>query len=86
MSSSEFYLSLSKDLSMLLTDTSDYNMIITVGKEHNEKKYYVHSNILRVRSKYFSKAVSENWVRKENGIILFSKPNIEGDIFDIILK
>ncbi|CAB4392506.1 hypothetical protein RhiirA5_496828 [Rhizophagus irregularis] len=82
----EFYSSLSKDLTMLLTDTSDYNMIITVGEEPDVKKYHVHSNILRVRSKYFSKAVSADWARKENGIILFSKPNIESDVFDIILR
>jgi len=61
-------------------------MIITVGEEPDEKKYYVHSNILRVRSKYFSKAVSNDWVRKENGIILYNKPNIESDVFDIILR
>jgi hypothetical protein len=83
---SEFYSTLSKDLTTLLTDTSDYNMIITVGEEPDVKKYYVHSNILRVRSKYFSKAVSADWARKENGIILFSKPNIESDVFDIILR
>ncbi|RIA81910.1 hypothetical protein C1645_778305 [Glomus cerebriforme] len=86
MLQSEFYSSLSKDLTMLLTDTSDYNMIITVGEEPDAKKYYVHSNILRVRSKYFSKAVSADWARKENGIILFNKPNIESDVFDIILR
>jgi hypothetical protein len=86
MPSPEFYSSLSKDLTILLTDTSDYNMIITVGEEPNTKKYYVHSNILRVRSKYFARAVSADWARKENGIILFNKPNIESDVFDIILK
>jgi len=83
---SEFYSSLSKDLTSLLSDTSDYNMIITVGEEPNARKYYVHSNILRVRSKYFAKAVSAGWVKKEDGIILFSKPNIESEVFEIILR
>ncbi len=86
MLNSEFYSSLSRDLTNLLTDVSDYNMIIKVGEEPNIKEYYVHSNILRVRSKYFSKAVSNDWVRKENGIILYNKPNIESDVFDIILR
>ncbi|CAI2174528.1 634_t:CDS:2 [Funneliformis geosporum] len=86
MLSSEFYSSLSKDLTSLLTDTSDYNMIINVGEKPNVKEYHVHSNILRVRSKYFSKAVSADWVKKKDGIILYEKPNIGSDVFDIILS
>ncbi|CAG8446821.1 5460_t:CDS:2 [Funneliformis mosseae] len=86
MLSSEFYSSLSRDLTSLLTDSSDYNMIINVGEEPNVKRYHVHSNILRVRSKYFSKAVSADWVKKKDGIILYEKPNIESDVFDIILS
>lgn len=82
----EFLSSLSRDLSMLLVDTEDYNMIINVGEKDNTKTFRVHSIILRVRSPYFRTALSNEWAKIENNLITFNKPNIRPIVFEVILK
>ncbi|CAB4482393.1 unnamed protein product [Rhizophagus irregularis] len=55
----EFYSSLSKDLTMLLTDTSDYNMIITplvqIGLEKKMGSFYLVNQILKAMFIYGGK-------------------------------
>ncbi|CAG8845454.1 28430_t:CDS:1, partial [Racocetra persica] len=81
----EFYESLSTDFNQLLEESDDYDMIIYVGKEPNVKKFYAHTVILRARSTYFRRALSRDWAKKENGSIVFQKPNITKDVFLFIL-
>jgi len=57
-----------------------------VGEEPNIKEFRAHSNILRARSPYFKIALSSDWVKKENDVILFTKPNISPTVFGIILR
>jgi hypothetical protein len=83
---SYFYPNLSKDLSLILDDSDDYNVIIKVGENENTKEFRVHSVILRARSPYFKGALSSSWITKKNGMIMFNKPNIAPNIFDMILK
>lgn len=84
----KFYSRLSQDLLLMLNDADDRNVIIRVGKNHNVKEFRAHSNILRFRSSYFKSALSSKWTGKknENGTIKFEKPNINPNIFEIILK
>ncbi|CAG8745667.1 6330_t:CDS:2, partial [Acaulospora morrowiae] len=82
----EFLTNLSRDLSILLTDTEDYNMIINVGEKETTKTFRVHSTILRVRSPYFKAALSSEWAKIENNLITFNKPNISPIVFEIVLK
>jgi hypothetical protein len=72
----------------MLYDADDHNVIIRVGENHNIREFHAHSSILRGRSAYFKSALSSKWVDKknENGIIEFEKPNINPNIFEIILK
>ncbi|GES81749.1 hypothetical protein GLOIN_2v1878300 [Rhizophagus clarus] len=77
---------LSKDLSSILNDADDYNVIIQVGKNNNIKEFRAHSVILRARSVYFKSALSSEWATKKDDMILYNKPNITPKIFDIILK
>ncbi|CAB4375758.1 unnamed protein product [Rhizophagus irregularis] len=81
----DFLPNLSKDLSLLLSENEDYNMIINVGEQPNVKQFKVHSIILRVRSSYFRAALSSEWAKVENNYITFNKPNINPKIFEIIL-
>ena len=81
-----FYSSLSKDLSLILDDADDYNVIIQVGENENTKEFRAHSVILRARSSYFKSALSANWITKENNMIMFNKPNVTPAVFDMILK
>ncbi|PKC72806.1 BTB-domain-containing protein [Rhizophagus irregularis] len=77
----------SKDFSLILNSNDDnYDTIIQVGENENIKEFRVHSVILRSRSPYFEGAFSSSWVKKENDIIIFNKPNVTPNIFDMILR
>ena len=82
----KFHSSLSKDLSLILNDADDFNVIIQVGENKNTKEFHAHSVILRARSPYFKSALSADWITKKNNVITFNKPNITPSVFDIILK
>jgi hypothetical protein len=81
-----FHSELSKDLSQILNDADDFNVIIQVGENQNTKEFRAHSVILRARSPYFKRAFSAEWIKKENNMIMFNKPNIAPIVFDMILK
>lgn len=81
-----FYSSLSKDLSSILDDSDDYNVIIQVGEDQDMKEFKAHSVILRARSPYFKSALSGQWITKKDDMILFNKPNISPTVFELILK
>ncbi|CAG8448805.1 12558_t:CDS:2 [Acaulospora colombiana] len=72
----EFFHNLSNDFDLLLDESDDYDVIIYAGKEPNVKKFYAHTVILRARSPYFRRALSRDWAKRENGSIVFQKPNI----------
>jgi hypothetical protein len=78
--------SLSLDFSNLLESGEDYNVKIIVGKEQNVKEFRAHSVILSSRSIYFKNALSSRWAKKEDGIIIFNKPNISPLVFEVLLK
>ena len=73
------------DLSSLLQDPIDYNIKIIAGEGQNIKEFKLHSPILASRSNYFKNALSARWVKKENGIIIFKKPNISPLVFEVLL-
>ncbi|RGB42345.1 BTB/POZ domain-containing protein [Rhizophagus diaphanus] len=64
----------------------DYNVIIYAGEEPKVKELHAHSIILRCRSQYFRTAFSSNWAEKKDGMYILKKPNITGNIFQIILS
>ncbi|CAB4399572.1 unnamed protein product [Rhizophagus irregularis] len=91
----KFHDDLAQDLSLMLNNSDDYNVIIQVGENHNMKEFRIHSNILRARSPYFKNALSTLSGRsskrktdnsKRNDIIEFKKPNINPNSFELILK
>ena len=65
---------------------NDYDVKIIIGEEPNIKEFKAHSVILSSKSTYFKTALSSRWARKENGIIIFNKPNISPLVFEILLK
>ncbi|RHZ73590.1 hypothetical protein Glove_230g161 [Diversispora epigaea] len=76
---------LSQDFSELINDKEEYNVIIEVGQEQNKKTFTAHSAILRYRSSYFNKELSNTVPSVDNNKII-SKKNISAQIFEIILK
>ncbi|CAG8753522.1 3633_t:CDS:1, partial [Acaulospora morrowiae] len=81
----EFYTNLSLDFSQLLEDADGYNVNIKVGENNETKEFRAHSIILRARSPYFKRALSDSWVTIKDGVILFNKPNISPNVFTLIL-
>ena len=63
-----------------------HDVIIQVGENQDMKKFRAHSVILRARSPYFKSALSTNWIKTENNMIVFNKSNITPTVFDMILK
>ena len=70
----------------LLKKPGDYDVKIIVGEEPNIREFKVHSSILSSRSIYFENAFSSRWARKEDGIIIFNKPNISPLVFEVLLE
>ncbi|CAG8448228.1 4516_t:CDS:2 [Funneliformis mosseae] len=77
---------LSQNFLEMHKDADDYNVIIKVGKSPNIKEFRAHSNILKARSPYFKRAFSQNWIKIQNNMIHFDKPNISPTVFEMILR
>ncbi|GBC10279.1 hypothetical protein RclHR1_00950016 [Rhizophagus clarus] len=84
--SSKFLVDLSSDYEKLFDSETGYDVIICAGEESNIKEFHVHSNILCVRSQYFRSALSNEWVEKIDGKLIFKKLNISSQLFSIILR
>ena len=83
---SNFHSDLLKDISSMLIDSDDYNVVIQIKEGQNIKEFRAHSNILRVRSLYFKNLISIDKIKNENNVITFNKPNVTPTVFEIILK
>ena len=70
----------------LLKSPDNYDVKIRIGVEPNIKEFKVHSSILSSKSIYFEYAFSSRWARKEDGVIIFNKPNISPLVFEVLLK
>ncbi|GBB83805.1 hypothetical protein RclHR1_10470010 [Rhizophagus clarus] len=75
-----------KDVTTILDNADDYDVIIQVGQDYYKREFRAHSVILRARCPYFKSALTANWITKKNNMILFNKPNITSTIFNMILK
>ena len=84
--SSKFWKELSNDYEGLFETEIGYDVIIYAGEEPSVKEIHAHSNILCIRSKYFSSAFSNEWAEKKDGKFIFRKQNISSNLFDIILR
>ncbi|RHZ75169.1 hypothetical protein Glove_217g24 [Diversispora epigaea] len=77
---------LSQDFSELLNDKEEYNVIIEVDQEQNKKSFTAHSAVLRYRSSYFNKELTNTLLNDDNNNKIITNPNISAQIFEIILK
>ncbi|RIA97521.1 hypothetical protein C1645_813928 [Glomus cerebriforme] len=64
----------------------DYDVIIYVGERPDFKEFHSHSKILRNKSNYFKKVLSNKDIEKKDGKYVIKNPNITPQIFDVILK
>ncbi|GBB99884.1 hypothetical protein RclHR1_03670004 [Rhizophagus clarus] len=82
----DFYPLLSRDYTKLLDSGLYSDVVVQVGQEPDYREFKVHSLILRARSPYFNAALSSEWIRKQENMIIFNKPNMSPKVFEIILK
>jgi len=61
---SKFHSSLLQDISLMLTNANDYDVIIQVGENQYIKEFRAHLSILRARLTYFKSALSSEWTLK----------------------
>ncbi|RHZ73641.1 hypothetical protein Glove_230g61 [Diversispora epigaea] len=81
----KFFDKLSQNFIELLNDKEECNIIIEVDQEQNKKTFTAHSAVLRYRSSYFSKELT-NTVPSDDNNRIITKRNISAQIFEIILK
>ncbi|RHZ60908.1 hypothetical protein Glove_350g150 [Diversispora epigaea] len=78
---------LSKDLSQLLEDPTDYNVSIEIGEAPNNQIFKVHSYILQSRSPYFKKKFNETPFNDDHvKVFTMLNINISIEVFSIIIK
>ncbi|RIB27292.1 hypothetical protein C2G38_2029501 [Gigaspora rosea] len=75
---------LSQDLTQLLENEYDYNVIIEVGEQPNIKLFKAHSSILYQRSLYFRQKLLN--ATKRNNIIELKLPNHSVNVFDSVIR
>jgi hypothetical protein len=83
---SEYSQEIINNYEKLFESEKDYDTIIYAGENGTLEEIHAHSQILCAKSQYFSAALSSKWVMKENGKIIFKKPNISPQTFKIILR
>ncbi|KAG9305269.1 hypothetical protein G9A89_003353 [Geosiphon pyriformis] len=86
MSPQQHFHALSNDFGNLFDSQKFSDVRIIVGEAPNIRTFQAHSQILAARSPYFAVALSGNWIKRENNTIIFAKPNISPNIFEIILR
>ncbi|KAG9292154.1 hypothetical protein G9A89_005298 [Geosiphon pyriformis] len=86
MAPQQLFRALSHDFGKLLNSQNFSDVRIIAGETPNIRTFHVHSQILAARSSYFAIALSNDWVKRENNTIVFSKPNISPHIFEVILR
>ncbi|CAI2161655.1 14024_t:CDS:2 [Funneliformis geosporum] len=82
----DLIIKLSNDFAKLLVNGDGHDVIIEAGEGQKIKEFRAHSLILSARSTYFRAALSKDWARKKDGVIIFRKPNISSNIFEVLLK
>ncbi|RGB30310.1 hypothetical protein C1646_671816 [Rhizophagus diaphanus] len=76
----------SQNFSRYFDSTDESNVVIRVGKDDNTQNFNAHSLILKAQCPYFNAGLSSEWAKKEGNNIIFDKPNIEPEVFEIVLK
>ena len=80
------HLSVLNNFENLFESKKNYDAIIQVGEENNQKEIYAHSIVLCCQSNYFDTAFSTNWAEKKDGKYIFKKPNISPHILEPIIR
>ncbi|CAG8569204.1 9420_t:CDS:2 [Dentiscutata heterogama] len=72
---------------MSVLNSGDYaDVILRIGDDEHFKEFRAHSIVLRTRSPYFRTALSDRWAQKQDNVIIYEKPNILPEAFEVILN
>ena len=75
---SNFHSGLLKDISSMLFNSDEYNVIIQIKENQNIKEFRAHSNLV--------KNLISNKFKNESNVVIFNKPYITSIVFEIVLK
>ena len=84
--STQFLPYLLQDLTKLLENKRNHDIIINVDKNDSKKEFYAHSIILETRSAYFENAFSNGLIKNENDVFILDFPDISVNVFDILIR
>ena len=84
---SPFLSRLFNDISNLLKNSDDYDVLLEIGQAPNTRVFKAHSIILKARCLYFKSALSNDWCKKDERCnLVFKKQDILPNVFEVILK
>ncbi|CAG8435010.1 4366_t:CDS:2 [Scutellospora calospora] len=67
-------------------DDENHDVKIYVGDPPNVISFSLHSEVLKKGSKYFQVALSSEWARKQDGLIVLNLPSISPEVFNFLLN
>jgi len=76
---SNFHSGLLKDISSMLFNSDEYNVIIQIKENQNIKEFRAHSNLVK-------NLISADKFKNENNVVIFNKTDITSTVFEIVLK
>ncbi|CAG8578392.1 12468_t:CDS:2, partial [Cetraspora pellucida] len=77
---------LASDYRKLLQDGYNSDVIIRFDKDENLKELCAHSLILRERSRYFNRALSSSWAKKEGKFFIIEMKDVPINTFKAVLR
>ena len=80
-----FYEEIIDNYKKLYETKEGYDAKIYVGKKPNIKEFHVHSFILKIQSKFFKTAFTED-VQKKDGYYILNSNNNLSKVFEILLR
>src|ERR1051325_6316418 len=84
--STQFLPYLLQDLTKLLENRKNCDIIINVDKNDSKREFFAHSIILEARSAYFEDAFSNGLARNEDNVLTLEFPDISVNVFDILIR
>ena len=81
-----FYEEIIDNYKKLYETKEGYDTKIYAGEKQNIKEFHVHSFILKIQSKFFKAAFTEDVQKKDGYYILNSNSNNSPKVFEILLR
>ena len=82
--STNFYEEIIDNYKKLYETKDDYDTKVYAGEKSNIKEFHVHSSVLKIQSKFFKTAFTEDVQKKDGYYILNSNNSFK--VFEVLLR